>query len=272
MIVYVREAHPELLKDGNRTGIVGNPKDLKERVILATECVSRYKFTIPMVIDGMDGKVNQDYQAAPVRVTVVDIDGRVAFYAGRGPADFRLPPVERTLQKLVAHQGHVPPAPAPQWGDPVNGLRCGLSFDPPKLSIGEEATIVVRFQNVSNRPIALAYDPADTLSHVVIRSDDGSTLTAQASDTDRSPPRRAPLQAIRPGQSFETTTEARIVPASDMPASAARAFQAVYSLEVNKEMLTTFESAPRRPLWMGKILSGVCTLRVSSPPPPDPKE
>ncbi len=275
MIVYVREAHPELLKDGNQTGIVGNPKDLKERVILATECVSQYKFTIPMVIDGMDGKVNQDYQAAPVRVTVVDIDGKVAFYAGKGPADFRIPPVERILQTLVAHQGRLPPAPAPQWGEPVNGLRCGLSFDPPKLSIGERTTIVVRFQNVSERPIALAYDPAETLSHIIIRSEDGSTLKAQTSDADGGSlrrGRRVPLQAIRPGQSFETATEAKIVGASDVPTAAAGTFQALHSLEVSKEMLTAPESVSRRPLWIGKITSGICTLRVSSPPPPASKE
>ena len=36
------------------------------------------KFTIPMVIDGMEGKVNSDYQAAPVRVTITNVDGRVA--------------------------------------------------------------------------------------------------------------------------------------------------------------------------------------------------
>ncbi len=262
-----------MLKDGNRTGIIGNPKDLKERTILATECVSQYKLTIPMVIDGMDGKVNQDYQAAPVRVTVVDIDGKVAFYAGRGPADFRIPPVERALQTLVAHQGRMPPTPPPHWGEAVNGLRCGLSFDPQKLSIGERTTIVVRFQNVSDRPIVLPYDPVETLSHLVIRGDNGLTLKAEASAADRSSPRRSrrvPVQAIRPDQSFETATEAKIVPASDSVAPAAGAFQAVYSLEVSRKMLTELESASRRPLWIGKIMSGTCTLRVSLPPP-DPK-
>jgi len=33
-----------MLGEGNRTGIVGRPENLNERVILATECVSRYKF------------------------------------------------------------------------------------------------------------------------------------------------------------------------------------------------------------------------------------
>ena len=61
LIVYIREAHPNLLKEGNKTGIVGRPKTFDERVILASECVSKYKFTLPMVIDSMDGKVNSDY-------------------------------------------------------------------------------------------------------------------------------------------------------------------------------------------------------------------
>jgi hypothetical protein len=46
-----------LLKKGNETGIEGRPQDLAERVILATQCVSRYKFSAPMLIDRMDGTI-----------------------------------------------------------------------------------------------------------------------------------------------------------------------------------------------------------------------
>jgi hypothetical protein len=116
LIVYIREAHPEMLREGNKTGIVGRPKNLDERTILASECVAKYKFTIPMVIDGMEGKVNDDYKAWPVRVTITDIEGKVAFYAGPGPFDFRIPPVERVLKKLVANGGRMPPPPVPKWG------------------------------------------------------------------------------------------------------------------------------------------------------------
>jgi hypothetical protein len=253
---------------------VGNPKNLSERVILATQCVSQYKFTMPMVIDSMDGKVNRDYDAAPVRVTVVDVDGKVAFYAGRGPADFRIPPVEKTIKKLIANQGHMPPVPALQWGQPVNGLRCGISFDPQKLTIGEQVSIALTFQNTSDRPIALRYDPAETLKHIAISNDGGSALRLEVLDADRrsrmdrgSPRqgRNAPLQGIRPGESFETEIEAKIVPASDAAASVAGTFRAVYSLEVNKKMLPGAESSPRRPLWTGNIASGTCTLEVSAP-------
>jgi len=267
-----------LLKDGNQTGIVGNPKDLRERIILATQCVSQYRFTIPMVIDGQDGKVNRVYDAAPVRVTIVDLDGKVAFYAGRGPADFRIPPVERTLQKLVANQGRMPPAPVPQWGQPVNGLRCGLSLDPQKLTLGEEVTLTLKFQNISDQPVALPYDPVETLKHIIIRNDDGVSLKAEASGMDRQMDRgslrrgRPPLQGIRPGQSFEAEMEAKIVPVSDAPVFGADTFQALYTLEVNKEMLTEIGSAPQRPLWSGQITSGACTLQVSPPQPSRPKE
>jgi hypothetical protein len=266
-----------MLKEGNRTGIVGNPQSLTERVILATQCVSQYKFTIPMVIDGMDGKVNQDYQAAPVRVTVVDIDGKVAFYAGRGPADFRIPPVERTLQKLTANQGRMPPVPAPQWGQPVNGLRCGISIDPPKLALGEEVILRLTFENTTDRPIGLLFDPAQMAGHIVIRNDEGQTLKIQATETGRpSQTRRVPrpgvsipMEAIRPGQVFECETEGKIVAAADGAAFVAGPFRAVFDLEVSKEMLARVETVRARPLWTGRINSGTCALGIGSPPPAD---
>ena len=263
-----------MLKEGNKTGIVGNPKALSERIILATECVSQYKFTMPMVIDGMDGKVNQDYQAAPVRVTVVDIDGKVAFYAGRGPADFRIPPVERTLKRLIANKGRMPPVPALQWGEPVNGLRCGLSFDPQKLSIGEEIIIRLRFENTTGRPIGLLYDPANVLGHIVISNDDRQTLKVEPLNADGPPQvrramaRRAdsiPLRRIGPGQAFDSEVEGRIIPGSREAMPAAGPFRAIYNLEVSGETLSKDEQAPARSLWTGRIGSGLCTLNVTSP-------
>jgi hypothetical protein len=274
LIVYVREAHPNLLPEGNTTGVVGNPKDLRERAILATQCVSQYKFTIPMVLDGMDGKVNRDYDAAPVRVTIVDVDGKVVFYAGRGPADFRIPPVESILRNLVAHRGHVAPAAALQWGEPVGGRRCGLSIAPQNLSLGEKVTIVLKFQNVSGRGMALPCDPAETLKRITIRND-GLTLTAVASDAGRDPPRRSrrvPLQKIRPGLDFETEVEAKIVSVSHGVAPVAGTFQAVYSLEVAQETLADLESVSQQPLWRGKTMSGVCVLHVFPSRQGDPKK
>ncbi len=263
-----------MLRQGNKTGIVGRPKTFDERIILATACVTKYKFSIPMVIDGMDGKVNSDYKAAPVRVTVTDIDGKVAFYAGRGPFDFKLPPVERVLKKLIANGGRMPPPPEPQWSQPVNGLRCGLSFDPAKLTIGEEVTAQLKFENTTDEPINFYFQATDAIKHFVINNDRGQTLKIEASRAAgrfRMRARRSPdkigIQTIAPGGTFETKIEGKIVAASDQSRyiGIAGQFHAVYNLEVDENALAQIEPAPTQPVWTGKISSGTCTLNVTLP-------
>ncbi len=271
LIVYIREAHPEMLKEGNKTGIVGRqPETLDERLILATECVAKYKFTIPMVIDGMEGKVNSDYQAWPVRVTVTDLDGKVAFYGGPGPFDFRLPPVERVLKKLVANGGRLPAAPAVQWGEPANGLRCGLSVDPESLIIGEDVAVQLKFENTTSGPINLYYEPAEAIKHIALDGTTGETLKMEVPDERRPRANRRggnPIQRIAPGQTFETEIEGKIVADSGPAAFVAGQFKAVYSLEVGEEMLAQIQPARARSVWTGKVSSGPFTLNITSPPP-----
>ncbi len=271
LIVYIREAHPNLLKEGNKTGIVGRPKVFEERVILATECVTKYKFTIPMLIDGMDGKVNRDYKAAPVRVTITDIDGKVAFYAGKGPADFRLGPVERVLKKLIANAGHMPPPPPPQWGKPVNGLRCGLNIDPEKLVVGDEVAVQLKFENTTREALNFYFQSADVIKLVTIGNKKGETLEMEtSSDSRRSRKRRQkenPIKEIAPGQVFKAEVEGRIVEASDQAAFASGRFDAVYKLKVNKETVSKLEQEPAQTIWTGELSSGICTLDLTLPPP-----
>jgi len=271
LIVYIREAHPEMLKEGNKTGIVGRqPKTLDERVILASECVARYKLTIPMVIDGMEAKVNSDYQAWPVRVTVTDIDGKIAFYGGPGPSDFRLPPVERVLMKLVANGGRVPPAPAVQWGEPVNGLRCGLSIDPESPAFGEDVVVRVKFENTTDRPISLYYQPAEVSKHIAISDSTGQILKMEVFDA-RGPRMNKrvgnPIRRIAPGQVAETEIEGRIIAGSGQGASVTGPFDAVFNLEVDKETQARIEPAHAQSIWAGKVNSGPFTLNITSPQP-----
>jgi hypothetical protein len=269
LIVYIREAHPEMLKEGHKTGIVGRPDNINERVILATECVSQFKFTMPMVIDGMDGKVNSDYQAAPVRVTITDIDGKVAFYAGRGPFDFRLPPVERTIKKLIANEGHMPPPPKPEWSQSVNGLRCGLSFDPDRLTIGEQVVAQLKFENTSDEPIAFYHKVEGAADRFVIANDSGQTLKMQAARGNRfSRMRRgrsSPVRMIAPGKTFETQVEGKVVAASVGDDSIAGQFHAVYNVDMGEQSLAGLQPAPTQTVWTGKVSSGAYTVSVTSP-------
>ena len=258
-----------MLKEGNKTGIVGRPRNIDERVILATECVAKYKFTIPMVIDSMDGKVNRDYKAAPVRVTVTDIDGKVAFYAGRGPRDFKIPPVERTLKQLVANGGHIPPPPATQWGRPVSGLRCGLSFDRENLTVGEGVAVKLMFENTTDEPINFYYRSMELVKCLVINNDSGQTMKIEASDAGRRSRKRSrggsTIETIEPGQSFKTKIESKIVLDPGQEEGIAGQFHAVYNLDVNDQVLAQIEPEPNEPVWTGKISSGTFTFRAILP-------
>lgn len=269
LIVYIREAHPEMLREGNKTGIVGRPKNIDERVILATECVAKYKFTIPMVIDGMEGTVNEDYQAWPVRVTITDIDGKVAFYAGPGPFDFRIPPVERTIKKLIANDGRMPPPPAPKWSEPVNGLRCGLAFDPDRLTVGEQIVASLTFENTSDEPIAFYHPIEDAAAWFAINNDSGQSLMFQSASGNRASRARGGrggrIQKIDPGKTLVAEVEGRLVATSAGDESIAGEFRAVYSLEVSEQTLGQIQSAPARAAWTGKVSSGAYTISVTSP-------
>jgi hypothetical protein len=258
-----------MLKQGNETGIVGRPENLDERVILATECVSKYKFTIPMVIDGMDGKVNRDYKAAPVRVAVTDIDGRVAFYGGIGPWNFKLSPVERTLKPLVANGGHMPPPPEPQWGQSVNGLLCGLSFDQKTLTVDEGVAVKLEFENTTDEPINFYYQSPELIKCLAINNDSGKSLKIE----DSNPRRRSgksnrsknAIKRIGPGQRFKTVIESKIVFDSGHEGNIAGEFHAVYHLDVSDQTPAQIEPEFNETIWTGKISSGTFNFDLLLP-------
>jgi hypothetical protein len=163
----------------------------------------------------------------------------------------------------------MPPPPVPQWSQPVNGLRCGLSFDPEKLTVGEEVTAQLKFENSTDEPINFYYQPTDAIKRFVINNDIGQTLKIEASRAGgrfRMRGRRSsPVQTIAPGEVFETKIEGKIVAASDQESSIAGQFHAVYNLEVDENTLAQIEPAPTQPIWTGKLSSGTCTLNVTLP-------
>ncbi len=270
VIVYIREAHPEMLRDGNKTGVVGRPDNLDERLILATECVSRYKFTIPAVIDGMDHKVDKDYQAKPVRVTITDKEGRVAYYAGPGPFDFRLSKVDKVLEKLVANGGFMPPAPPPQWGKPVDGLRFGLSVDPPNPLPGEEVALNLSFQNVEKDPIYIYYGVRDPFENLTIQNADGRSLKlVAAASKDFMASRRGgyrifPMQ-LAAGERFDTDIAAKLDGATGPDCADGNPYEARYTFAVDEEMVGPIRRYRDLPYWQGSVTSGAFGLSVTRP-------
>ncbi|MFB0552992.1 MAG: cytochrome c3 family protein [Phycisphaerae bacterium] len=172
----------------------------------------------------------------------------------------------------------MPPPPEPQWSLPVNGLRCGLSFDPEKLTIGEEVTAQLKFENTTDEPIDFYYQPTDPDKigkGFVINNDNGQTLkivpifigTRPAGRSRMRGRRSNPIQTIAPGEAFETEIEGKIVAASDQSRciGIAGQFHAVYNIEVGENTLTQIKPAPTQSTWTGKLSSGTYTLNVTLP-------
>jgi hypothetical protein len=104
-LVYISEAHPDLLEEKGVAGITGSPKDIGERAILATQCVSELKLSLPVLLDSMEGVAEKAYRGRPDRICIVDIDGKVAYYSSRGPWGFKPKEAEEALKKLLAKGG-----------------------------------------------------------------------------------------------------------------------------------------------------------------------
>ncbi len=257
-----------MLKSGNKTGIVGRPKDFDQRIILATECLLKYKFTMPTVIDYMDGKVNAAYAAAPVRTAIVDLDGNIAYYAGRGPFDFRIPKIEKALKKIIAGGGYMPPAPPVQWGEAAGGLRCGLSIDPADAVVGDDVTVKIALENMSKGPITAFIKPEGLLDGLVIRNGEGKTLAVEAAKDNsrwarRFRARSTGLQEIGPGKSLEREVNAKIAGAAGGQTASAGKYTGGFSFEVNDDMLSGVDAVDAALAWVGKAQSGACQLDVS---------
>jgi hypothetical protein len=103
-LVYIREAHPDMKENDKE---IGQPKNLEERSIVASKCVSELKLSVPIIIDSMDGVVEKAYRGWPDRMCIVDLDGKVAYYGAKGPKGFKPKEGEEALKKLLANGGRI---------------------------------------------------------------------------------------------------------------------------------------------------------------------
>ena len=92
-IVYIREAHPEdgwVLADNRREQIlVVDPVSLDERAETADACALRLATKIPVLLDDVDDAVASAYGAWPDRLSLIGVNGRVAYLSEVGPFGFK---------------------------------------------------------------------------------------------------------------------------------------------------------------------------------------
>lgn len=105
-LIYIREAHPD---DGWRApanlrdGIFYNePTSDDERTEVAAVCQIKLDLAMPMLVDGIGNDVEGKYVSVPMRLYLVDRDGKIAYTGDLGPHGFNTETWEEVIkQQLV---------------------------------------------------------------------------------------------------------------------------------------------------------------------------
>ena len=107
--VYIREAHPDdgwRVPENLKHGIhVDEPRSDAERTAVASVCQLGLDLRMPMLIDGVDNAVEEAYIAKPMRLYVVDRDGRIAYNGAQGPFGFDPDAFEAVLRREAERAG-----------------------------------------------------------------------------------------------------------------------------------------------------------------------
>lgn len=113
--VYIREAHaidgwwlggglPGFFFRLSRSRAafdVYDPKTIEERREVAGACETALQFGVPTVVDEMDDVVNKAYAAAPTRLYLISLDGRVVYKGGLGPFGFKPKELKEAIRQYL---------------------------------------------------------------------------------------------------------------------------------------------------------------------------
>ncbi len=105
-IVYIREAHPadgwqvpnNLIEDI----IYVEPTTDEERSEIASACQIDLDLHMPMLVDPIDNDIDEKYVGLPMRMFLVESDGKIAFAGDKGPFGWDDDAFEKTLKKVIA--------------------------------------------------------------------------------------------------------------------------------------------------------------------------
>ena len=104
-VVYVQEAHPT---DGWQTDsniadgvLFRQHRSYAEREAAAQTCSLDLHIGLPIIVKEMDNAIDEAYGAAPERLYLVGLDGKIAYQGGAGPHFFNLDEWERAIEACI---------------------------------------------------------------------------------------------------------------------------------------------------------------------------
>jgi hypothetical protein len=100
--IYIKEAHPldEWQMDSNeKEGVCyPQPKSTADRVRIANDFVTRYRYEIPLLIDPIENRANAAYAGWPERLYILDENGTIVYKGKLGPFGYHPEEVETWLK------------------------------------------------------------------------------------------------------------------------------------------------------------------------------
>ena len=104
-IVYIREAHPargwqvpnNLIEDI----LYDEPSTDDERTEVATACQIGLDLHMPMLVDGSDNDIDEKYVGLPMRLFLVDGEGKIAYAGEKGPWGWDDVAFEAVLKEMI---------------------------------------------------------------------------------------------------------------------------------------------------------------------------
>jgi hypothetical protein len=104
-LIYIREAHPH---DGWRVPnnlieniIYNEPTTDDERTEVAHACQIALDIHLPMLVDRIDNDVDEKYVGLPMRMFLIDAEGKVAFAGNKGPFGWDDEAFEDALEQIL---------------------------------------------------------------------------------------------------------------------------------------------------------------------------
>ena len=104
-VVYVQEAHPtdgwQVDSNLDEGVLYRQHQSYDERESVAQSCSIDLQIGLPVIIEEMDNAIDEAYGAAPERLYLVGVDGRMAYHGGAGPHFFDLDEWEQAIEACV---------------------------------------------------------------------------------------------------------------------------------------------------------------------------
>ncbi len=112
LLIYIREAHSsedwQSTRNTREYVQLAPARNLPDKQAHASMCSRKLHLNFPALVDGLDGQVEQAYQAWPSRAFVVDKNGRILYSSGLTELDFHPQELEAVLRALSSGVGKSP--------------------------------------------------------------------------------------------------------------------------------------------------------------------